>query len=128
VISRSRRGANAIEFALVMPVLFAIVTGIMDYSWVFMLRNGAMNAARIGARTGSVTAQGDDPNGAAAASALEMWSRLGVGGDPTIVAWRTGEPELMAVRVTVDVTNTIGFVLGPTKVQVTAVERMEDQP
>jgi hypothetical protein len=26
------------------------------------------------------------------------------------------------------VTNTIGFVLGPTKVQVTAVERMEDQP
>jgi Flp pilus assembly protein TadG len=125
---RRRRGANAIEFALVMPVLFAIVTGMMDYSWIFMLRNGAMNAARVGARAGAITAQGDDPDGAAAASALRMWNGLGVGGDPTIVAFRTGDPQLMAVRVTVDVSNTIGLVLGPKQVQVTAVERMEDQP
>lgn len=125
---RSRRGANAIEFALVMPVLFAIVTGMMDYAWVAMLRNGAMNAARIGARAGSITAQDDDPDGVAAAAAHERWSALGVGGDPTIVAFRSGDPQLMAVRVTVDVSDTIGLVIGPSRVQVTAVEHMEDQP
>ena len=125
---RGRRGANAIVFALVMPVLFAILTGMMDYSWVFMLRHGAMNAARVGARVGSVTDPAGSPESAAADAAYQRWSRLRVGGEPTIVAFRTGDPQLMAVRITIDVRGTIGFVMGPSTVQVTAVEEMEKQP
>ena len=125
---RGRRGANAVEFALVMPVLFALVTGMMDYSWVFMLRHGAMNAARVGVRVGSATDPAGSPESAAADAALDRWARLRIDGEPTIVAFRTGDPELMAVRITIDVTRSIGFVMGPSTIQVTAVEEMEKQP
>lgn len=124
----ARRGANAIEFALVMPVLLAIVTGMMDYSWIFMLRHGAMNAARYGARQGSVADPAGDPDGVAASAALAKWGDLHVGGTPTIVAFRVGDPQLMAVRITLATPELIGFVMGPSSIQVTAVEEMETQP
>ena len=124
----SRRGGNAIEFALVLPVLLALVTGIMDYALVFNVRNVAMAAARAGARTGSVTPQSGNPESAAADSALRAWREVASEPTPSIVAFRTGSPQLVTVRVTVDVTHTIGFVMGPQRLQVTAVELMEEQP
>ncbi len=52
----SERGAAAVEFALVLPVLLFIVLGAIDWGHYFMVEQVAVNAAREGARVGSLHA------------------------------------------------------------------------
>lgn len=47
---RDRRGAAAIEFGLWMPVLTALLTGIIDVSWYLSRYHNVVRAARDGAR------------------------------------------------------------------------------
>lgn len=125
-----RRGGNAIEFALIMPVLAAILTGIIDYGWLYMIRTSATTAARAGARAGAFTAQAADPEGTASTAALNKWLELGLPvPDPDVVAFRSGDPELMVVRVSVDTGSLIGLVPKPSgDIIVTASQPMEEQP
>jgi Flp pilus assembly protein TadG len=48
--SSTERGASAVEFALVVPILFLLIFGIIDYGFLFYdsigLRQGAREAAR----------------------------------------------------------------------------------
>ncbi len=54
----SRTGSTALEFALILPVMIAVVFGILDFALVFfvdvLLENGVRQAARFG-----LTGQGD---------------------------------------------------------------------
>lgn len=43
-------GAAAVEFALVLPVLVALLLGIIQFGWYFFVANSASAAAREGAR------------------------------------------------------------------------------
>lgn len=45
-----RRGAVSVEFALVVPVLFLFIFGIIEFARLNMLRNSIENAAYEGAR------------------------------------------------------------------------------
>jgi Flp pilus assembly protein TadG len=56
--SGRERGAAAVEFALVLPVLLLLVLGAIDWGWYFYLREVVTNAAREGARVGSVHQDG----------------------------------------------------------------------
>ena len=47
-------GAAAVEFALVAPLLFLLVFGIIDFGFGFHAWDASHNAAREGARTGAV--------------------------------------------------------------------------
>ena len=49
--SRSERGAVAVEFALVAPILLALVMGIVEFSNVYNAQVSVTQAAREGART-----------------------------------------------------------------------------
>lgn len=44
------RAATVVEFAVVLPVLLTILFGIIEYGWVFMVRQTLQNAAREGCR------------------------------------------------------------------------------
>ena len=44
------RGAAVVEFAVVLPLLLTILFGIMEYGWVFMVRQTLQTAAREGTR------------------------------------------------------------------------------
>jgi len=44
------RGAAIVEFAVVLPLLLTILFGIIEYGWVFMVRQTLQTAAREGAR------------------------------------------------------------------------------
>lgn len=44
------RAAAVVEFAVVLPLLLAILLGIIEYGWVFMVRQTLQNAAREGCR------------------------------------------------------------------------------
>ena len=57
---RNERGASAVEFALVVPLLIVVVFGILNFGVVFgqslALGNGARQAARLGATFGPTCA------------------------------------------------------------------------
>ena len=48
--SRSQRGAAAVEFALVLPILILLIFGIVQFSILFNRQQGLHAAAREGAR------------------------------------------------------------------------------
>lgn len=50
----NRTGATAVEFAIVAPLLFLFVLGIIDFSRANIIRNTAENACYEGARAGIV--------------------------------------------------------------------------
>ena len=53
-IAGGERGAAAVEFALVAPLLFLLVFGIIDFGFGFHAWDASHNAAREGARVGAV--------------------------------------------------------------------------
>lgn len=66
---RSRsRGAAAVEFALVMPVLVVMMMGIVEFGNAFFVQSSVANAARVGVRSYSINWA--TPNAASNAIAL----------------------------------------------------------
>ncbi len=51
---RRERGAAAVEFALVLPLLLALVLGTIDWGYYFFVEQVVVNAAREGARVGTL--------------------------------------------------------------------------
>ena len=52
--ARGERGAAAVEFALVAPLLFLLLLGIISYGYMFSFRQGLSQAAAEGARAAAV--------------------------------------------------------------------------
>ena len=50
----NRRGAHAIEFALIFPVFLAFVFGGIDYFWYLLQRYELADAVATGCRTGAI--------------------------------------------------------------------------
>ena len=56
-----RRGAAAVEFGLILPVLLLILFGILDFGWVFHQHGILTRTLRDGCRAGAVVAATGDP-------------------------------------------------------------------
>jgi Flp pilus assembly protein TadG len=89
----SERGAAAVEFALVVPVLVLILFGIISYGLVFAqslsLSNSARQAARSGVIEGTTCTQ-------ITALAQDSADTLGMEGSDTTVTIRRGTSETTA--------------------------------
>ena len=48
--SRARQAAAIVEFAVILPLLLTILFGIIEYGWIFMVRQTLQTAARDGCR------------------------------------------------------------------------------
>lgn len=57
---RKRRASTLIEFALIVPVLLAVVMGIIEFGWLVRSQLMIANAAREGARYAAVGKQTND--------------------------------------------------------------------
>jgi hypothetical protein len=51
---RVRRGAVVVELAILSPLLFALLFGIIEFGWLFTAQHTMVNAARDGARLGAL--------------------------------------------------------------------------
>jgi TadE-like protein len=59
-VKNGERGAELIEFALVLPLLLLLVLGIVDFGFLFQRLEVVTNAAREGARIAILTGSGYD--------------------------------------------------------------------
>ena len=67
-----QRGAVALEFALVFPVLLLLLVGIVDFGLVMGAQSQVANAAREGGRAGALTGMQSEAESAAKAAIASM--------------------------------------------------------
>lgn len=118
-----RRGQSLVEFALALPILLLLIFGLVDLGRAVFVSNQLAEAARDGARYGSVQARAYSPS---TRDEVEDWirARLQAVPSPTISADCTaGNPtfgctvnDILVVTVQSDlemITPIIGQLIGP---------------
>lgn len=106
----SQRGASAVEFALILPLLLSVIFAIIDFGWWFFTDMHVTNAARDGARRGAVT---DGTNTAVAEARVnEALGQSGLTGSAGVEATCDGDD---TIKVVVDYpwTPLVGFLFLP---------------
>ncbi|WP_210480637.1 TadE/TadG family type IV pilus assembly protein [Naasia sp. SYSU D00948] len=73
------RGAAAIEFALVLPLLLLLILGILEFGRIYNIQISLSNAAREGARTMAIENDAAAARSAAAAAAPSLNPALSTG-------------------------------------------------
>lgn len=77
-VLRDRRGAAAVEFALIMPILLLLVFGIISYGYMLSFRQAISQAAAEGARAAAVAQRDADQQPDALAAMNEALESYGV--------------------------------------------------
>lgn len=101
----SDRGAAAVEFALVVPILLLLVFGIVDYGAVYADSISARNGVREAARQGVVSNFNGVPGGTLAGVATAAESNIGaISGTATAKAfapngWVKGKPLVVCAEI-----------------------------
>ena len=127
---RSRRGGNAIEFALTAPVIAVLLAGIVDYGWLFYQQIALQNATRDSVRAGSVAPPELDPTVLAEEESKAVLTKAGI--DPltvnVVVTYEDAWPD-ERVRVSMDMKfeSLIGLVPVPEVLDTTMAMRLEHQ-
>ncbi|MBX2797373.1 MAG: pilus assembly protein [Myxococcales bacterium] len=124
-MSRRRRGAQAVEFALILPVMLALMTSMMDFSWLLLHRHVAGEAATAGARAASLSSGDVDPAAVAVQAADARWSEFPLWGQPVFEVRTTAD--VVAVAVTLQSVALIGFVPGPDEFTVVRTRALADR-
>ena len=118
-----RRGASALEFALTLPVITAILAGILEYGWYLFQLSNVVHALRDGTRIG-VTVPLEDAEGPgprAEAHTRAVLDGLGVpctdGGGCIVAATIgvAGDVSVLTVSVEVDYDPIIGLLPSPSQ-------------
>src|SRR6478752_6450005 len=84
-MARTERGASAVEFAIVLPVLFLVVAGIVDFGRAYFGQIELANAAREGVRAAVVLPLGSTPAPTTEVAARVNAALPGIG-DATVVS------------------------------------------
>ncbi|WP_428629350.1 TadE/TadG family type IV pilus assembly protein [Sphingopyxis sp.] len=97
-LARDKRGAAIVEMALVLPLLLALLMGVLVYGQYFMLAHSVQQAANDGARAAIVGLNAADRR-AVAARAVER-SLAAVTGTHSVAVSETSEAITVAVTFT----------------------------
>ncbi len=131
---RSRRGAQAVEFALALPIMVMLVSGTADLSWYLHLKHGVVNVAGQAARAGAAVNPEDTnltPSQVAVGVAQDVWLQSYGDNSLNVSAVTSGvaPDQMLTVTATLDFTNRrmIGFVPTPDAVRHVAVMRVDSQ-
>lgn len=128
---RSRRGAYAVEFALVLPIYAIILAGTIDFGWWMHLQGSMVECAREGARQGSLIDQGANPDVTAALAATSAWTNTELPDQVEFTALISGAAacpdETVTVTGTLTYTPFFGTLPIPVETVYTATMRLMKQ-
>ena len=100
------RGATLVEFAIIAPILFALLFGIVDFAWMLGQHQDVRHGAREGARLAAVNTD----TAANMTTAVQNAMNLANGGTVTFVDGANGcTGSIGRVTVTVPVGSLTGF-------------------
>jgi Flp pilus assembly protein TadG len=123
---RNEEGQALVEFALVAPLLFLILFGIVQFGIAFMHSVALTDAVRAGARKAAVSRSAADPTQATKSAVLGAADDL----DPAKVSINVTSTWQSGGNVTVDATypyeiNLLGIVVASGDLHSTTTERVE---
>lgn len=137
MIRRTRRGAEALEFALVLPVWVLLVLGSADFGWLYFHRTALDSAANTGCRAGALLDPGEDEVNISAnyarveERALAALEGMGApcAGECSVAVAAFGAAPGRSLRCELDrdFRPLIGFVVDDLRMQAVQVARMEVQ-
>jgi len=122
-----RRGSNAIEFALILPVLLTLIFGAMEYSWYFVQYEAVARSASQGARAGSQVKLSSGPTSSAilAAKATLTSSFPALSASATVTSTVTGG-NTINVSIAVPYKPLIRYLPAPATLTYSSSMRLED--
>jgi len=118
---RGRRGAAVVEFAAVAPLLLLILFGIIEYGYIFMVRQTVTHAAREGCRI-AVLQTTDEPYSEVTDRIAEIMATAGVTNYTVDLTHPTaGDPmEVVEISVPIEEVSLVGSMIphgdGPIRV------------
>ncbi len=125
--TRRRRGAEAIEFALVAPVLLTLIFGSVEYGWFMLNKVQLSKSVAAGARAGAVVAQDAAISAQTRAEtvATEAWA---IPGSPTFIATVVGDPQVLRIDGEVPYSSLTGLAPVPETIVASISFVRADQP
>lgn len=134
---RPRRGAYALEFALLLPIWVMIVIAIVDFGWLFTHIAVLASASDQGCRSGALVDPGDqdakiaDVEWAATQRMQAAIAQIGLGPcvDCDVQAYTVGAPpaRMLVCECTRTVSPIIGLFFGTQELESRQVARLEWQ-
>lgn len=123
-----RRGAAAVEFALVLPLFVAVLFGVIEYGWVFYQTFSVAAAVRDGLRVGVTVPQSASPDMKAQSAATASLNGLGIT-TATVTAQMQGvsPSRTLSLSATMPYKPIIGFVPVPAKISYAMTMMLELQ-
>lgn len=128
---RRLRGAEAVEFALTVPLFLLLLSGLVDFAWYFSQQHELIDAVRAGARSGSVTLLADDPAGRAVEKTRSALDLAGVPFTATIsseLRTDTLGDTVVYVHASADYVGLWRIVMAPYELDAQATMRLDNQP
>ncbi len=132
--ARTRQsGGAAIEFALILPVFIALLSGVLDFGWVFFQQTNLQAAVREGARLGVMKATTATPDPLATATtrvdtALTDY-KFATAGRTVTAAYSGASPNLLlSVKAVVPFHPLIGLTPTPATLTSSLTMLVEQQP
>lgn len=127
---RLRRGSAAMEFALTLPILLALVGGVIDYGLALHQLVELEEVCREGARAGSQATANQEPTTVATQVAQALLSErplIGQGARVTATYEGASPMELLVVTIRAPSSRPFGIVPGPDEVETYAAWRLQVQ-
>lgn len=125
---RQRRGSNAVEFALTLPVYLALFFGITDYGWYFSQRMKSSMVARDASRAASLVPLGEDVESAGEAQGTTSLAAAQLQGTVDCVLAGSSPEQRVTCTTLVSFVPLIGMVPVPDNLNAALTMRMEEQP
>ncbi len=116
-----RRGAAAVEFALVLPLFVTVLFGVIEYGWVFYQNFNVASSVRDGLRVGVTVAQvaSPDPKATAVKRTQDLLTAVGINpASVTLNATYNGTPpsKTLSLSASTPYKALIGFVPVPSTI------------
>jgi Flp pilus assembly protein TadG len=129
MIRAPRRGSQAVEFALVLPLLLTLLAGVVDLGQYLVVSEGLVSAVAEGARAGALAESTQNPSSVAHTVASTSWSTTSLPGSLSLQANASGSApdRMLTVTGTVSFDAWFGFLGLPTSIEYQHTLRINEQ-